>query len=439
MRRLLPALALLIGLASPSVSSAAARPVSFHDAPGIHVVGAKRLDARQYDVKVLSPSLARPVDIRILLPRGYDRTRRYPVLYLFHGTSGAAADWVNKGGAAATTDGLPVITVMPDAGFDSDGGGWFTDWVDAKTAKGPSRWETFHIADVVPWVDANLSTVAHRNGRAIAGLSQGGFGATSYGARHPDMFSSVASFSGVPEISRDPDVSVGATAVIYATAYGLDGVQPEAMFGSRATNAVNWQGHDPAMLIENLRATTLHLWTASGANGPYDPAPNPAGSGIEFLTHVSTGHFHDHLVEADVPSDYHDYGYGTHTWPYWTRDLQEYVGLMMQDFARPKAPSAVSYTSIDKRWSQWGWTASFARAAAQEFSALTLAGQDGFTLQGSGTATVTTPAVYRPGTTAAVTIGARTTSLRVGEDGRLRVAVSLGAATSALRVGIRTA
>jgi len=132
MRRVLPALALLIALAAPGVSSAATSPVRFHDAPGIHVVATKRYDARQYNVKVLSPALGRPVDIRILLPREYDASRHYPVLYLFHGTSGGASDWVDKGAAEATTDGLPVITVMPDAGFNFDGGGWFTDWVDAR-------------------------------------------------------------------------------------------------------------------------------------------------------------------------------------------------------------------------------------------------------------------------------------------------------------------
>ncbi|MDT7536552.1 MAG: hypothetical protein QOI82_137 [Actinomycetota bacterium] len=439
LRRVWPALAVAAALLLPGTSTAAPAKVRFRDAPGIHVVAAKQLDARQWNVKVASPALGRPVDVRILLPRDYTLSRRYPVLYLFHGTSGRASDWVQQGGAEATTDGLPVITVMPDAGFNGDGGGWFTDWVDATTAEGPSKWETFHIADVVPWVDANLSTIRNRNGRAIAGLSQGGFGSTTYAARHPDMFSSVASFSGAPEIARDPQLQVGAAAVIYATAYGLDGVQPEAMFGSAVTNRTNWLGHDPASLIENLRSTSIHLWTATGANGPYDPAPNPAGTGIEALTHFSTQYFHDHLVEADVPSDYNDYTYGTHTWPYWSRDLQEYVGPMMADFAHPKSPTAISYTSIDQRWTQWGWSASFKRAAAQEFSALTAAGQDGFTLSGSGSATVTTPPAYRSGSTAAVTIGGKTTTLRATHDGRLVITVSLGTSATTLHVAIRAA
>jgi len=46
---------------------------------------------------------------------GLTPAHHYPVLYLFHGTSGRASDWVNSGGAAATTDGLPVITVTARA------------------------------------------------------------------------------------------------------------------------------------------------------------------------------------------------------------------------------------------------------------------------------------------------------------------------------------
>ena len=49
------------------------------------------------------------------------------VLYVSHGTSGRASDWVNFGNAEETTADLPLIVVMPDARFDGDGGGWFAN------------------------------------------------------------------------------------------------------------------------------------------------------------------------------------------------------------------------------------------------------------------------------------------------------------------------
>jgi hypothetical protein len=321
---------------------------------------------------------------------------------------------------------------MPDAGFDGNGGGWFTNWVDTATALGPSQWETFHVDQLIPWVDANLRTKATREGRAIAGLSQGGFGSTSYAARHPDSFISAASFSGAPDIDYNPVVAAGATAVIQATAVALDGVQPDAMFGSRETNEINWQGHDPADLVTNLRGVDLWLYTATGAPGPYDPpAPNPGASGIEFLTHSSTISFVQRAQQMKVPVHLDDYVLGTHSFPYWARDLREYLGPLMQTFAHPSArPALTSYQSIDQQWSQWGWSVSLDRPAPQQFSALTNGGPSGFTLQGVGTATVVTPAFYARGSHLRVTVsgpnGTSTTSTTADRSGRLHLNVALG-------------
>jgi S-formylglutathione hydrolase FrmB len=428
------AVALLSLVVVPAARAVVPALPAFHDADGIHVVSVQRVDARQYHVAVLSAALGRPVDVRILVPAAYGArpATRYPVLYLFHGTSGRASDWVDMGGAEQTTAGLPLIVVMPDAGFNGDGGGWFTNWVDTTTALGPSQWETFHIGQLIPWVDANLRTIANRGGRAIAGLSQGGFGATTYPARHPDLFVSAASFSGAPDIDYNPGVAAGATAVIDATAMGLDGVEPDAMFGSRLTDEVNWQGHDPADLVTNLRGVDLWLFTATGLPGPYDPTPPNAGAmGIEAITHISTESFYQRAQQTGVPVHLVDYGYGTHSWPYWARDLREYVGPLLQTFAHPPAmPAAVSYQSIDRSWSQWGWSVAWQRPAAKEFSALRDGRPAGFALQGTGTATVVTPAFYRPGSVETVTVAGPDGSSRsvatADRAGRLRLHVPLG-------------
>lgn len=413
--------------------------LAFHDADGIHVVSVKQLDGRDYNVSVLTAALGRPVDVRILVPAGYgaDPAERFPVLYLFHGTSGRASDWIDMGSAEQSTAGLPLITVMPDAGFDGDGGGWFTNWVDTKTALGPSQWETFHINDLVPWVDANLRTIASRDGRAVAGLSQGGFGSTTYAARHPDMFVSAASFSGAPDIDFNPAVAAGATAVIDATEVGLDQVEPDAMFGDRVTDEINWQGHDPADLVTNLEGMSLWLFTATGLPGPYDPkTPNPAAMGIEFATHESTEGFVARAAQEHVAVHLVDYTYGTHSWPYWARDLRQYLPPLMALFAHPPAaPSTVSYMSVDKDWAQWGWSVAWQRGAAQQWSALSGASRHGFNLSGSGVATVVTPAFYRSGQAVRVTVGgAPPVVVRAGSDGRLTVVVDLGGLSTPLAV-----
>ena len=408
----------------------AAGGLTFQDGGGIHVVRVTRIDQRQYDVTVSTAALGRAVHVRVLVPSNYDQTGdRLPVLYLFHGTSGRASDWVEQGNAELATASLHLIVVMPDAGFDGNGGGWFTNWVDTKTALGPSRWETFHIDQLIPWVDANLRTIPARDGRAIAGLSQGGFGSMTYAARHPDLFVSAASFSGAPDIDYDPAVAAGASGVIDATAVGLDGVEPDAMFGSRATDEINWQGHDPADLVDNLRNVDLWLFTATGLPGPYDSsAPNPGASGIEFATHQSTEGFVQRAQQEGVPFHLVDYTYGTHSWPYWARDLVQYLPHAMARFAAaPRAPARISYESIDSTWSQWGWTVVLHRSGPPQFTAVTSAGAAGFTIQGVGTAVVTTPAYYEPGSVVVVRIPGRPPVIdRIGPAGRLEVTVPLG-------------
>jgi hypothetical protein len=237
-------------------------------------------------------------------------------------------------------------------------------------------------------------------------------------------------------------VAAGATAVIQATAVGLDGVQPDAMFGSRATDEINWQGHDPAQLAANLRGVSLWLYTATGIPGPLDPpTPNPAAMGIEAATHGSTMSFQQRLQSLGIPSHYDDYMLGTHTWPYWARDLRDYVPSLMRIFARPsRPPSQATYQSIDQGWSQWGWSVSVQRQQAQEFSWLSGADARGFALRGSGTATVTTPAFYKPGSAKVVTLsdvsGRRAFLARADRDGRLRLTVPLDPAAAPAVVGV---
>jgi S-formylglutathione hydrolase FrmB len=424
------------------VRGAAALP-TLRDGHGIHVEALLALDARQLAARVDTGALGRPVDVRILLPEDYDATtRRYPVLYLFHGTSGRAADWVSFGDAVETTAGLPLIVVMPDAGFDGDGGGWFADWFNGG-AGGAPMWETFHVHEVVPWVDDNLRTVATRAGRAVAGLSQGGFGALSYAARHPDLFTSVASFSGGCVIDRDPQAIAIATTIIEFTTAVLSGAaDPDAVFGPRATQEINWQAHDPGTLVTNLHGMQIALWTGDGTPGALDPTPpDPNAASIETITFGATRLFHGYLDAVGIHHAYTYYGGGTHVWPYWARDLREYLPALMRRFRHPpRRPRAIDHLAADDRWSVWGWDVSVVRPE-RTFDHLERARRTGFVLSGTGDATVRTPAFYPPGTRLRVSIRGSAADgvqlVRAGDDGRADVAVLLGIASAPLTARVR--
>ncbi|HEX4539674.1 MAG TPA: alpha/beta hydrolase family protein [Acidimicrobiales bacterium] len=435
------AVSVVAGLLTTAMPAAGAGPgdrpgdraPTMSDGYGIHVTAERQIDPRLLAVTVTTPALPGPANIGVLLPSEYAAHpgRRYPVLYLLHGTSGGASDWTTMGDAERTTAGLPVIVVMPDIALGDGGGGWCTNWYNGG-AYGRPEWETFHISQLIPWVDHGLRTIGARRGRAIAGLSQGGFCSMSYAARHPDLFGTALAYSGAPDIAASPDVEVGSTAIINATEVGLDRVPPNSMFGDRVTQEVNWADHDAATLAQNLRSTDLSMYFGNGEPGPLDPSPvNPSGSGIEAAVARDNVDFHDRLGSLGIPSYYDAYGPGTHTWPYWARDLRESIPSIMDDFAHPPAPpSRITYTIADQHYSIYGWDVTMHRPA-MEFSTLEGADAGGFALAGSGSGSVTTPASYRPGTRYSVMLRGDTleptTVTRVADSrGRLHLDVPLG-------------
>ena len=418
----------------PAAAAGAAAPGWATSGQGLTVRSAERVDRRLVRLTVSTRALSRPVEVHVLLPEGYAGSgRRYPVLHLLHGTSGGAGDWVEQGEARRVTAGRDLIVVMPDGGYDSNGGGWWTDWVDQDTALGAARWETFHVRQLLPWVDAHLRTIPRRGSRAIAGLSQGGFGAFSYAARHPDLFVSAASFSGAVDIARHPAARTLGATIVGGIMTGLNQVQPYAPFGDPVVDGVIWRGHNPANLVTNLRRTDVRLWTGNGTAGPYDdPADDPSYATpdpIESMTYRSTLFFAEAADTDGVRYRLNDYGPGRHRWPYWTRDLEQYLPALTRVLAERRArPRVVGYRSIDRRYAQWGWRVRVERERVHRFSGFSRASRDGFTFTGPGRATVRTARLYAPDRRLVVRVGsAAPRRMRTDDRGRLTVVVPASA------------
>ncbi len=148
------------------------------------------------------PDASAPQPLRpgyVYLPPQFDRTRRYPVVYLLHGMPGGPSEYVDALQLASVADGListgavrPFIAVLPAAGPSVHYNG---EWA------GP--WERYLDDAVVPWVDAHLPTIASASGRTLAGLSAGGYGAMDIGLRSPSLFGRVESWSGYFRPLRD--------------------------------------------------------------------------------------------------------------------------------------------------------------------------------------------------------------------------------------------
>ena len=332
--------AVILALGAPLVSASPAQTAGTKSA--ISVVSKKRDSARLVRYLVSTPSLGmsttKPLRIDVILPTGYAKHRgaRYPVLYALPGTASTADQWLDQMDTMRMTKQLNLIVVAVDGGYDANGGSFWTNWFDQNTSLGVANWETFHNQELVPWIDAHFRTVSRRGGRAIVGISQGGFGSLSYAARHPKLFGATAAFSGAVDIYQGKVCRAGATTLISAIMTGQNGVQPFAPFGDPVTNADNWKAHDPGSNVDKLMNTKVDLYVSKGQPDQSeltDPVW-PAGAGLEAVIYQSNLCFKGAADAAGLKFGWHAYAIGMHTQPYMNRDLADYLPRLMRFFTR---------------------------------------------------------------------------------------------------------
>lgn len=147
-----------------------------------------------------APALHRRTWYSVYLPPGYAAAaragRRFPVLYLLHAPPGSPLGYVTIGALQVRMDMLiaahrirPFIVAIPDGHTATDAND--TEWANAEAG----RYESF-VLDVVRAVDRRWATIPVRADRAIAGLSEGGYGAANVTLHHLRTFGTFESWSG---------------------------------------------------------------------------------------------------------------------------------------------------------------------------------------------------------------------------------------------------
>lgn len=145
--------------------------------------------------------------LTVYTPAGYESSRkRYPVLYLLHGMGGDENAWTELGRASQILDNLiaqgkaePMIIVMTNGNAALEAApGESSLGFKAPTTQLPKTMDgSFEAAfpEIVKFIDGNYRTVRKKQGRAIAGLSMGGFHSMHISLQYPDMFDYVGLFS----------------------------------------------------------------------------------------------------------------------------------------------------------------------------------------------------------------------------------------------------
>lgn len=233
--------------------------------------------------------------VNVILPVGYDPAKQYPTIYVLHGASGDHQDWLTRTGIRSYALQHQAILVFPDG----NPFGWYLDSpVDPE-----SRYESYIIKELIPYIDARYATIPNGSGRGIVGLSMGGHGALTLAFKHPDAFASASSLSGILDL----------------TAHPFDWQLPDRL-GDLASNHEVWKANSGLHLAGRLPSDThLQILFDTGTGD------------LEAL--YDNRALHARLTVARIPHTYNEYP-GSHDWDYWDAHIAEHLQFHMDAFAR---------------------------------------------------------------------------------------------------------
>jgi enterochelin esterase-like enzyme len=359
-------------------------------------------------------SLAFTSGVCVYLPPHYATSRlRYPVIYLLHGGGGDQSDWVVWGHLQAIMDaayarhpGRAAIVAMPDGTPVAQ---WF-DGFDGRVLN-----QQYMLRWVIPFMDRHFRTIADRRGRAIDGLSNGGFGAMLLAAKRPDLFAAAGSMSGnLAWLAFDGGVAIG----LPRAPWYYHGNTPLDL-------ASNLDGVDLVMDIGTSchRDITIDGCAAFHFEQLFVPANRVFVAALSRVRHVGAISYR----ETE----------GGHAWRWWTKWFrQRQLPFLLARLAAPvsaRLPTRASpprfpfrYRSVSRHINVYGYTVTVSRRA-NEFLDLRHVTPGGLTLRGSGRVVLSTARVYQPGRQYRLAVaGIHTTLERADRAGRLRIVVYLG-------------
>lgn len=132
-----------------------------------------------------SPALERDTRYRVYLPMNLPAKQQLPVVYLLHGGGDDFRAWSNDSAVAEfARDGL--ILVMPD-GDES----YYMNEVEAPA----KRYQDYITRDLIADIESRFPVRRDYEGRAIVGVSMGGFAAIEYALTEPQLFAFAGALS----------------------------------------------------------------------------------------------------------------------------------------------------------------------------------------------------------------------------------------------------
>ena len=253
----------------------------------------------------------------VYLPAGYDAgatqhpPQRYPVLYFLHGLGDNEQTLFNSGGWTLLEDLRnqhkmgDFLIVAPE--------GRRSFYINS--ADGSVRYNDFLLREFIPQIESKYRILPGRTGRAISGISMGGYGALRFAFAHPELFSAVSAQSAAL-ITESPQTLDSAS----RAGAPLGGVLG-AVFG-KPINVLHWNDNSPFVLAKRnaaaLRKTAIYFNCGQDDNYGFE-------KGAAAL--------HEELQKEGVKHEYHPYP-GDHSLTYFLSHFAEVMEFHSQAFGQ---------------------------------------------------------------------------------------------------------
>ena len=269
-------------------------------------------NARVDTVRFQSKLLAATAPYNVILPPDYDSatTARYPVLYLLHGYTGHYSDWVSRTFVTDYAAQYRIIIVTPEGN-----NGWYTNSATVSTDK----YESYILNELIPDVEKQYRTIEAKYGRAIAGLSMGGYGAIKFGLKAPGTFALAASMSGAVGVTKFTEAEVGGKDRLQELVKVFGEVGSETRKANDLFDIIN------ALTPERIASLPYFYFDCGTEDVP-----------LIFKYNVDLAKL---MKDKKIPHEYRQLP-GDHSWAYWDQQIQPILQILSQKLRVPPSPPA---------------------------------------------------------------------------------------------------
>lgn len=264
-----------------------------------------------------SKILKRTVHYCVQVPGSYEQKdangqeRHYPVLYYLHGLGDNEQSFSRSGGWTLIEDLREHGKIGDFLIVAPEGGASFY----INSADGENRWSDFFLREFIPYIEGKYRTLPGRDGRAITGISMGGYGALRFAFAFPELFSAVSAQSAALIVKTPEELNQMAQS-------HSDAADAFAPLIGDPINIAHWKANDPFALARKnkvaLKKMVIYLncgqsdnygfeegaaaldkqLTAEGIAHEYHPYPGDHSVNY-FLSHLGeVMEFHSRVFES---------------------------------------------------------------------------------------------------------------------------------------------